>query len=401
MMLKVSLLALVLSVGMLAPASAQSKKPRKTFKQILLMADSLRLQLRHSADNGRMLQWGDSILMAELGKSKMSEKKKQRFMKHYAKIQRRLKMYDRHLFIGDSLLAANYNKVKYDTNYIARPNARWTIKLRGNLSGADLLTTAKTDGLESKTKVMADCRGTLSMAVAYRGVGLGLAVNPAKLAGKNRDYEFNLNSYSNRYGFDVVYLSSKTFHGYQQVGGNETDVHKGDISQQALNLNFYYAFNHRKFSFPAAFSQSYIQKRSAGSFMVSASFDGSKTKVKGMTIRLNELAVGAGYAYNLVPSSHLLFHLSALPTITVYSHDYTKMKAETVESEAESLTIRNSMKYHFPSAIITSRAAAVYSWLNKFAGATTVYNYSVAGDEDHLQVRRNKWRVRMFFGFRF
>lgn len=348
-----------------------------------------------------MLQWGDSILMAELGKSKMSEKKKQRFMKHYAKIQRRLKMYDRHLFIGDSLLAANYNKVKYDTNYIARPNARWTIKLRGNLSGADLLTTAKTNGLESKTKVMADCRGTLSMAVAYRGVGLGLAVNPAKLAGKNRDYEFNLNSYSNRYGFDVVYLSSKTFHGHQQVGGNATDVHKGDISQQALNLNFYYAFNHRKFSFPAAFSQSYIQKRSAGSFMVGASFDGSKTKVKGMTIRLNELAVGAGYAYNLVPSSHLLFHLSALPTITVYSHDYTKMKAETVESEAESPTIRNSMKYHFPSAIITSRAATVYSWRNKFAGATAVYNYSVAGDEDHLQVRRNKWRVRMFFGFRF
>ena len=77
------------------------------------------------------------------------------------------------------------------------------------------------------------------------------------------------------------------------------------------------------------------------------------------------------------------------------------MKTETVESEAESPTIRNSMKYHFPSAIITSRAAAVYSWCNKFAGATAVYNYSVAGDEDHLQVRRNKWRVRMFFGFRF
>ena len=41
------------------------------------------------------------------------------------------------------------------------------------------------------------------------------------------------------------------------------------------------------------------------------------------------------------------------------------------------------------------------SWRNKFAGATAVYNFSVAGDEDHLQVKRNKWRVRMFFGFRF
>lgn len=250
---------------------------------------------------------------------------------------------------------------------------------------------------------MADCRGTFSMAVAYRGLGLGLAVNPAKLAGKNQDYEFNLNSYSNRYGFDVVYLSSKTFHGHQEVGSNEIDVHKGDMSQKALNLNFYYAFNYRKFSFPAAFSQSYIQKRSAGSWMVGTSFDGSKTKVKGMTIRLNELAIGAGYGYNLVPSSHLLFHLSALPTITVYSHDYTKMRVEAEEgsSDTEVPIVRNSMKYHYPSAIITGRGAAVYSWRNKFAGATAVYNFSVAGDEDHLQVKRNKWRVRMFFGFRF
>ena len=108
--------------------------------------------------------------------------------------------------------------------------------------------------------------------------------------------------------------------------------------------------------------------------MVGASFDGSKTKVKGMTIRLNELALGAGYGYNLVPSSHLLFHLSALPTITVYSHDYTKMRAEVEEEVViqKSQPLKNSMKYHFPSAIITGRGAAVYSWRNKFAGATAV-----------------------------
>ena len=55
----------------------------------------------------------------------------------------------------------------------------------------------------------------------------------------------------------------------------------------------------------------------------------------------------------------------------------------------------------YPSAIITSRGAAIYSWRNKFVVATAVYNFSVAGDDDHLRVRRNKWRVRMFFGFRF
>lgn len=397
------LLAATLSLSMQDAAIAQEKKPRRKFKAWLMRADSLRLELRRSADRGQMLQWTDSVIMAEINKSKMSEKKKQRYMRRHIKIQKRLARYDRQLFRGDSLLAANYHKVKYDTAYIGRPDARWTIKYRGNLSGADMRTTTVTDGVQNRSRVTADCRGTLSMAVAYRGLGLGVAVNPAKFAGKCKDFEYNLNSYSNRYGFDVVFLSSKTYHGYKAADAERIDIHKGQISQNALNLNFYYAFNHRRFSFPAAFSQSYIQKRSAGSWMIGASFDGSKTELNDMTIRLNEFAVGAGYAYNLVIARHWLCHLSALPTMTIYSHDYTKTLTSADEDNAPSATstMRHDMKYHFPSAIITGRGAVVYSWRNKFAGATAVYNYSVAGNEDHLQVRRNKWRVRMFFGFRF
>lgn len=401
--LRVVLLAATLSLAMQDAAIAQEKKPRRKFKAWLMRADSLRLELRRSADRGQMLQWTDSVIMAEINKNNISPKRKQRYMRRHLKIQKRLARYDRQLFRGDSLLAANYHKVKYDTAYIGRPDARWTIKYRGNLSGADMRTTSVTDGVQNRSRVTADCRGTLSMAVAYRGLGLGVAVNPAKFAGKCKDFEYNLNSYSNHYGFDVVFLSSKTYHGYKAADAERIDIHKGQISQNALNLNFYYAFNYRRFSFPAAFSQSYIQKRSAGSWMIGASFDGSKTELNDMTIRLNEFAVGAGYAYNLVAFSHWLFHLSALPTMTIYSHDYTKTRTSADEDNAPSATntVRHDMKYHFPSAIITGRAAAVYSWRNKFAGATAVYNYSVAGDEDHLKVRRHKWRVRMFFGFRF
>lgn len=402
-LLRVVVLAATLSLAMQDAAIAQEKKPRRKFKAWLMRADSLRLELRRSADRGQMLQWTDSVIMAEINKSKMSEKRKQRYMRRHLKIQKRLARYDRQLFRGDSLLAANYHKVKYDTAYIGRPDARWTIKYRGNLSGADMRTTSITDGVQNRSRVTADCRGTLSMAVAYRGLGLGVAVNPAKFAGKCKDFEYNLNSYSNRYGFDVVFLSSKTYHGYKAADAERIDIRKGQISQNALNLNFYYAFNYRRFSFPAAFSQSYIQKRSAGSWMIGASFDGSKTELNDMTIRLNEFAVGAGYAYNLVIARHWLCHLSALPTMTIYSHDYTKTLTSADEDNAPSATntMRHDMKYHFPSAIITGRGAVVYSWRNKFAGATAVYNYSVAGDEDHLKVRRNKWRVRMFFGFRF
>lgn len=396
----------------MAQSEAQKNKQRKKWREIIHIVDSIRYQLRQSADKGRMLQWGDSILVAELQKSKMSDRKKARFMKHYGKLQKRLALYDKRLFWVDSLLAAKYNKVTFDTAYITRPKERWTVKMLGNLSGADIRTNTKEGGVAYETKVMADFRGTLSMAVAYRGMGLSLSVNPAKLAGKNKDYELNLNSYSNRYGFDVVYLASKTYHGHMNLGSGRIEIPKGLISQNALNLNFYYVFNNCRFSFPAAFSQSYVQKRSAGSLMVGASFDGSKTVVgtdvdhpslQPITIRLNEFAVGAVYGYNLVAGKHLLFHLSALPTITVYSHDYTESAIEMVDEDGqlETATVRNRMNYHFPSAIVTGRGAALYSWRNKFAGATAVYNFSVAGDEEHLQLKRNKWRVKVFFGFRF
>ena len=55
MMLKVSLLVMVFSMGVIAPVIAQNKqnrKPRKKLKELLMMADSLRLLLRQSADRG-------------------------------------------------------------------------------------------------------------------------------------------------------------------------------------------------------------------------------------------------------------------------------------------------------------------------------------------------------------
>ncbi len=82
-----------------------------------------------------------------------------------------------------------------------------------------------------------------------------------------------------------------------------------------------------------------------------------------------------------------------------YSHDY--IKTLETNGDGETFWARNSMRYHFPSVVVTGRGAALYSWRNKFAGATMVYNFSVAGSEEYLQLKRVKWRVRLFFGFRF
>lgn len=403
-MRKIIILLCLLAV---LPSAAQNKRRHRSLRHTIERIDSLRLQLRHNADRGRMLQWGDSLLMAEMEQSGMSKKRKLRLMKHYSKVRRHLQQADRRLFWGDSLLAARYNRSKYDTAYISRPGGRWTVKLLENISGAELKTISASGEAEHCTKMRAEFRSTFSASVAYRGLALSLSVNPAKLVGKSSDFEFNMNSYSNRYGFDIVYLSSKTYSGYSSSGGTKNDISRGDISQKALNVNFYYALNGKRFSFPAAFSQSYIQKRSAGSWLLGFSFDGSETKagsslIPANTIRINEFAIGGGYGYNLVAGKHWLFHLSSLPTFTVFSHNYIKVTSPSASSNGEETnTERTDMKYRFLSPIITGRGAAVYMWRNKFLGATMVFNFSASGNKQHLELHRSKWRMRLFFGFRF
>lgn len=373
-------------------ADVQHGKHRKRMKERLAIADSLRLELRKAADEGRMFQWGDSLLRERLGKGQIDSAR-------YMKLQARLQRADRHMHKGDQLLEAKYKKISFDTLYIGRPDARWTIKLRTNLSGAQLKFNGSKNQIPFNGDLRADYRGTLSVAVAYRGIAVGLAVNPAKLAGKSKDNEFNLNSYSNKFGFDVVLLSSKTYHGSVETNGVSSDISKGQLKQKAVNLNFYYAFNGRRFSFPAAFSQSYVQKRSAGSFMLGMSMDGQYTNaydvmtnsgVGNAKMRIYALGIGAGYGYNLVVGRHWLFHLSTLPTFDVLLRSYI----ETDEGKV-------NMHYRFPSVIIVGRGAAVYSWKNKFFGATMVFNYSSVGDENRLQIKRAKERLRLFYGFRF
>jgi len=389
-----TLLIFILACIPCAVTLAQTTKDRRgmgKLRQKLEIADSMRLAMRRAADEGRLLQWGDSLLRTRLSRGEINEQR-------YEKLQARLRRVDRRLHQGDSLLAKSGGKVNFDTLYMARPQGRWVIKWRANLSGAELHASGVNSQTTFNGSARSAYRGTLSMAVAYRGIGLAAAINPAKLAGKSKDNEFNLNAYGNKFGVDVVLLSSETYSGTVETDAAKIQVGKGNIQQKALNVNAYYAFNGRRFSFPAAFSQSYKQLHSAGSWLIGLSFDGQHTNLAGtdltyqepVHIKLYELGIGMGYGYNFVLARHWLLHLSLLPTFDIYTHSHVMSGNQRVK-----------MKYFFPSFIVTARSAALYTWRNKFTGLTFVMNSSSADNDNHLQIRRDKWRLRLFFGFRF
>ena len=171
------------------------------------------------------------------------------------------------------------------------------------------------------------------------------------------------------------------------------------LTVKTLNVNAYYAFNSSRFSYPAAFSQSYIQRKSAGSFLLAVSGQGQHANLsvredvgwaQEMHLKMTNIGIGAGYGYNYVPSENWLLHISALPTFIVYSKT--------------SMTIgdtRVPLHYHFPEVIITGRGAVVHQWSNKFMGLSMVFNFTNIGYKESLTVHNIKWRARTFFGLRF
>jgi len=290
---------------------------------------------------------------------------------------------------ADSLLTQNYFKGNVDTAYIQRPTTKWTVTARMNVSGARMEAIGIDNGQHFKSEMEANRKSTISVGASYLGFTLSAALNPAKLMGKYRDYELNFNSYGRRFGFDVIYQDAHNFTGWHDHEGMERIMlSDGMLKVKTLNLNAFYIFNSRRFSYPAAFSQSYIQRRSAGSFLLAASGMAQRASLdwdQEMQLKIVNVGLGAGYGYNYVPNKGWLLHISALPTFIVYSNT--------------SMTFgdnRIPLHYHFPEVIITGRGAVVRQWSNKFLGMSMVFNFSNNGDEASLALHNIKWRIRTF-----
>ncbi len=299
----------------------------------------------------------------------------------------------------DSALTARYYKIPYDTNYVVRPEGRLTLKLRLNQTGNSIHAKGTVNDIYSKADLQTSHKTTISLAAIYRGVSAGLTINPAKLKGAYKDYEFNLNYYSSKISIDASYQRSLTLAGDIERNGMQR-LESGDIFMKVLNLAGYYTFNNRRFSYPAAFNQSYIQQRSAGSWLAGVSYQGGSIKTTNelkeknpnapeVRIYTGHIGVGGGYGYNLVLGNKWLLHFSALPTFVVYNRNNFTVNGER----------KNAKRMRF-NMLFNERVAIVRNFSPRFfAGVTLVMNNSVF-DDDAVVVNQNKWRARASLGIR-
>ena len=296
----------------------------------------------------------------------------------------------------DSVLREKYVRVTYDTQYISRPEKRLLLRVRGNLSGNSFRYKNVQDENDTHAHLSTSVRGTVSLGASYMGISAALSINPGKLSGRNKDYELNISASSNRYILDFSYQRSNTLSGDINTLEGTNYIDKEFVKLNQISFTGIYIFNRRHFSYPAAFSQSFIQKRSAGSWLAGCTFmggnisttDGAPEGFPDLSLKVRNVGIGGGYGYNLVYRKWL-FHLSAMPTIIVYNYSKLRLNDD----------VRHAYT-HFPDMIINGRAAIIYNFSSRyFVGTTLVVNTSALGNFDHY-TWHNKWNGRAFFGFR-
>ena len=248
----------------------------------------------------------------------------------------------------------------------------------------------------------------------WRWIFLGYTFDIEDLFGDNKNKtkkkEMSLNIYSSKFGVDLYYRKTGSdFKLRSQEGFNLDDQFKNiqfdGLQSNIIGLNAYWIFNHKKFSYPAVYSQSTNQRKSAGSFMAGFSysrhkifFDHNKLPeamkenlnphLQFKKIKYSDYSFGFGYGYNWVFAKNWVSNLSLLPGI-----GFKKSKIDDNDFKDE----------HWIKDInfnLITRAGVVYNNSKYFAGASLVmhtYDYR----KPNLSVTNSFGTLRIYAGFNF
>ena len=350
-------------------------------------------------------------------------------------------------------------KAKVDSQYIEVPDKPWRVILRykENVVDVDYSQSLDIPGTNDHSDwnlcFEPPVASSVGFWVGYRGTGFSYSKSLTKNAGRY----YSLSSTGAKYGFNFRLRRFNT----QDAKFSSIDHEKGQTSQSdtAVNMpapvwirsvyvNGYYVFNGHRYSQAAAYNQSVIQRRSAGSFLLGAtwyqsSFDYADIRnfvfmIIGHGIyraKVHQANIGVGYGYNWVPLRGLVVNVMAMPTVSVYNRvkaykyetNYDLSPKEPVDNygdwNKETKTWANG-KTHKPILManisnhqfdywevepevnhsmlqlnLDLRLGIAYNWSNYFIGAQAQYN-NFNYKNDHGKVNIFDAYARVSFGVR-
>jgi hypothetical protein len=238
----------------------------------------------------------------------------------------------------------NKARSSVDPHYIEVPDKPWRVILRYKETAVDvdydnsLVEPGSQNRVDFNMRFQPPASASIGFWVGYRGTGISYSYSLAKNAGRYFSFsstgaKYGINFRLRRFNTDEVSASFKIIENGDVTKSLESSGHMpAPVWIRSAYLNAYYVFNGRRYSQAAAYNQSVIQRRSAGSFLAGAtwyqsSFDNSDLANRLLLlycnnekrIKIHQANIGFGYGYNLVPLRGLVINAMVMPTLSVYN----------------------------------------------------------------------------------
>lgn len=236
-------------------------------------------------------------------------------------------------------------KSKVDPKYIEVPDKPWRVILRYKENGVDVDYEhsvdfpATNERAEWKLSFEPPVASSVGFWVGYRGTGFSYSKSLTKNAGRYYSFsttgaKYGFNFRLRRFKTDDAEFSGKGYKDGQQDGEPYDTAFSmpSPVWIRSVYVNGYYVFNGRRYSQAAAYNQSVIQRHSAGSFLLGATWYQSSFDYSDMAngyfmifgdgisrIKVHQANLGVGYGYNWVPLRGLVVNAMVMPTVSVYN----------------------------------------------------------------------------------
>ncbi len=310
-----------------------------------------------------------------------------------------------------------------DSSYIVVPKRPWQVIMRYNMDKMSLKMHSVVDEeyiyFDWEPEVTTRTATNIGLWLGYRGYGLGYSISLNK---RNGAY-FTIGAIGGNYGINLRLRTFNTneFKAYVNEGHMDGTISPGyyeielahPIRVHSLIIDGYYMFNSKRFSYAAAYDQSTIQIRSAGSLAVGAQWNAMSVRFDNdddMKILMHNVgafkirqgSIGVGYAYNWVPAKGLLVNAMFIPMVTLYNRQSVE-RYKFADPEVEDIygMSQNEVWWSNVTLNFNARASLTYNWDRYFLniyGQWNNHKYSY-GDDGNGTI--NDWFVNASLGMRF
>ena len=316
-------------------------------------------------------------------------------------------------FIGDIVRSFS----DYDEKYIEPQHYSYALMLQ-NTNTYEVYRISNKEG--QSVKFAPDPTFRMGPYFGWRWIFLGYTVDVTHLGGGgNSKKDFNISLYSSKLGVDLFWRETGDDYKLRNVNiGSQYDT--SNLNGLAFNgleatikgFNIYYIVNNKRFSYPAAYSQSTVQRKSAGSWLFGLGYTVHTLRVdwdcfenivdqvfnatdivaptlKISNVKYTDIALSAGYSYNWVFARNWLFNAS-LSTGLAYNH--------STSDDTDSAKFYDHIKKLNYNGIL--RLGIVWNNTKWFAGASAIfhsYNYK----QQQFYTNNTFGSINFYFGFNF